>query len=66
VSLTSVYDPVAVGALTATPKFFNADYVQLELSADAVDETTPQPYAEDGAVYVPIRVWESVQEAMRR
>jgi hypothetical protein len=40
----------------------NADYVHVEL---LVPDGDPQPYVEDGAVYLPLRVWERVQEATR-
>jgi hypothetical protein len=60
----SIYAPTAFGPLVMKPEFINADYVMLSLSIESVDEKdAPQPYVEDGAVYVPVRAWELMQEA---
>jgi hypothetical protein len=58
----SVYDEVQIGPLTISPNMVNADYVHVEL---LVRDGDPQPCVEDGAVYLPLRVWERVQEATR-
>jgi hypothetical protein len=61
---TSIYAPAAVGPLVMKPEFVNADYVMLSLSIESIDgRGVPQPYVEDGAVYVPVRAWELMQEA---
>ena len=63
----SIYDPVNVGPLKIEPGMINADYVQVTMSTEREDETdtSSQPYVQDGAIYVPVRVWEQMQEAGR-
>jgi hypothetical protein len=57
----SIYDPVRIGTVEITPNMINADYVLIDLSVISSDEGTPQPYSEDGAIYIPVRAWESMQ-----
>jgi hypothetical protein len=61
----SVYDSAAVGPLKIHPVAIYADFVQVELSVEHVEgkPALEQPYIQDGALYVPVRVWEQVQKS---
>jgi hypothetical protein len=56
----SVYDEVAIGPLRMVPRMINSDYVWVEL---LVPDDSPKPDIEDGALHIPVKVWEQVQGA---
>jgi hypothetical protein len=60
----SIYDPAAVGPLRLSPVSINGDYVQTDVAV-AVDgaDCPSAPYISDNALYIPVKVWERVQDA---
>jgi hypothetical protein len=58
----SIYDPVDIGPLRLSAGMINGDYITVELAVDASVEVE-SPYISDGALFVPVRLWELMQEA---
>jgi hypothetical protein len=55
----SVYDPIELGPAKLVPDTINGDAVMVELVGDE------GIYAQDGALYVPVRFWEAMQAAAK-
>lgn len=52
-----VYDSRVVGGVELKPGMINGDYIDLTLIGDGI-------YVQDGALYVPVKLWERMQAAL--
>lgn len=52
----SIYDPIRIGPIEFSPTIINADSISIDVLGEGI-------YIEDGALYIPVKLWEQMQHA---